>query len=179
MITKVHEDTLASPIAGYRLGETTEEVTLTTREDNRIAALTLVTQATRKVTIFSPYLDAYLYNNRSFVAAISALARRSKFSEIRIVINDNNYIVKNGHLLISLNQRLASSIHIRRLHLDSKPYEEFLIADHYGVLHRNHAHLYEGMVNFKAPLKAKKLLEAFDSLWISSEPDPELRRLQL
>ncbi len=162
------------------LGETDQELSIETREENRAVALNLVSQTRQHLVIASRDLDPLIYSNQDFIDALSALARRTRQTQIQILIRDSMAIVRDGHRLIPLSQRLSSSIHIRRIHRDYGRFNEaFLIADRTGVLHRPKADLYEGKVCFKAPLKARELLDTFHTIWEISAPDPELRRLGL
>ena len=162
------------------LGGSNQELSLETREENRAMALSLVSQTRRNVVIVSRDLDPPIYSNQAFVDALSALARRSRHTHIQILIRDSMAIVRDGHRLIPLSQRLSSSFQIRKIHRDFSRFNEaFLIADEIGVLHRPKADLYEGKVSFKAPLKARELLDTFHAIWEISAPDPELRRLGL
>ena len=162
------------------LGDTDQELSIDTREENRAAALSLVSQAQRSLVIMSRDLDPLIYGNPVFVDAVSALARRSRQTQIQILIGGSAAIVRDGHRLIPLSHRLSSSIQIRKMHKEFSRYNEaFLIADKTGVLHRPKADLYEARVSFKAPLKARELLDTFNTIWDVSAPDPELRRISL
>lgn len=174
-----------NPLAGFDcrdliLGDTDQELSIDTREENRAAALSLVSQARRNLVIMSHDLDPLIYSNQVFIDALSALARRSRHTQIQILIRGSAAIVRDGHRLIPLSQRLSSSIHIRNIHRDFSRFNEaFLIADRTGILHRPKADLYEGKVSFRAPLKARELLDTFNTIWDISAADPELRRISL
>jgi len=162
------------------LGDTDQELSIDTREENQAAALSLVSQTRRNLVIISRDLDPLIYSNQAFIDALSALARRSRHTQIQILIGSSMAIVHDGHRLIPLSQRLSSSIHIRKIHRDFSRFNEaFLIADRTGVLHRPKADLYEGKVSFKNPLKARELLDTFNTIWDISAQDPELRRVSL
>ena len=162
------------------LGDTAGPIALETRDENRIAACALARQARSSLCIFTRDLDPPLYDDLCFLDAVTALATRSRFVQVRVLVQNSEKAVKYGHRLIELSRRLSSFIQLRRPHADYQDYNEaFLIADGVGLLHRALAHRYEATVDFKAPLQARLLLKFFDEAWDKSEPDPELRRLHI
>jgi hypothetical protein len=167
-------------LAAAKLGETSGEIAIGSQEENRVAAIQLVAQASRSVDIYSRHLDPALYDTREFLDAITRLAIRSRHSCVRILIQDSNPVVQHGHRLIDLSYRLSSRVHIR------KPAEQFkdfnqalLIVDARGYVQRKHADRYEGIANFNAAGEAGPLLKHFNQVWEMSQPDPNLRRLDL
>jgi hypothetical protein len=169
-----------SPLARAVLGETQGAHRLRTRADHRRAALALVTQARHQVLIMDRDLDPEVYGNEAFVEAISALARRGPRSTIQVLVQDTEPLARHGHGLVALAQRLSSSLAVHRLNPDYHTADEsFLVADGYGVLYRPRSDHYEGIVDLKAPSRARALMQGFEAAWTHSLPDPGLRRLQL
>ncbi len=152
--------------------------TLTRADDSREAAVELARSASRHLAIFTQDLEPLIYDRVEFVDAVKALALRSKFSRIRILVKDSSRAVKEGHRLASLAQRLSSYLEVRRLAGDyGAMAEAFLIADESGLLYRPLASRYEGVVDTDDPFRAREKLRLFDEMWERSTPDPELRRL--
>ena len=179
MKTMAHPRFIENP-DDFILGVTAAPVALETREENRIAACALARQARSHLCIFTRDLDPPLYDDLCFLDAVTALATRSRFARVRVLVQNSEKAVKYGHRLIELSRRLSSFIQLRRPHADYQDYNEaFLVADGVGLLHRALAHRYEAEVDFKAPLRARLLLKFFDEAWDKSEPDLELRRLHI
>lgn len=175
-----HDVDAPSPLEHAVLGETQGTHRLRTRADHRRAALILATQARHQLLIMGRELDPEVYGNSAFVEAISALARRGRHSEIRVLVRDTEPLVRHGHGLVALAQRLSSALVLHRLNPDyHTPDDSFLVADGYGVLYRPRSDDHEGTVDLKAPLRARVLMEGFEAAWTHSLPDPGLRRLQL
>lgn len=163
-----------------RLGESTGEYALATREDNRSAAAILATLASRRIELFSPDLEPALYDQTPFIEALTRLSLSSPRARIRILAKDFERTVKDGHRLVELSRRLSSYIELRKVHTDYQEYNEtFLLVDDYGLLHRRHAPRFEGEFSCKAPLEVRRLRAYFDEVWGRSEPDADLRRLHL
>lgn len=162
------------------LGETAGEIAVTTREEVIAAVHVLARQARRSLHIFSFDLEPAVYDRPEFIDRVSELARSSPRAEIRILIQDSGRIVRDGHRLMSLVQRLPSRIAIRRLCAEAGPLPEaWIVADVDGYLYRPIGELYDGTVDFHGPLRARELAGRFAELWEPSHPDPDLRRLAI
>ena len=162
------------------LGSTEGEWIVTTNADNRLAALSLIKQTQRSLFICSRTLDTPIYDDVEIVAEISRVARRSRFSDIRILVQNSGPIVKTGHHLVELAYQLPSLVHIRTHGEEFQGFNEaFLVADHTGIIYRRNAERFEGIVMFHAGGKAGELVKQFEAIWNKSSPDPNLRRLSL
>lgn len=171
---------LLEQLSAGKLGETTNLYQIRSAEENRIAALQLVSQAQRSLCIYTLHLDAPIYNNVLFTEAVAQLAIRSRHAQVRILIQDSKPVVREGHRLVELSYRLSSRIKIRKISESVKEYyQAFLVVDGHGVLHRRHADRSEATVSFCSSGAAAPLLKHFDDVWNISEPDPSLRRLSL
>ena len=166
----------------YKLGETEAEVEITTSEENRSAAISLVKQASYSIDIFSQDLDAEIYNNKEFEKALFELARKHPNTRIRILVQDSRKAAQDGHCLIRLAQSLTSSIFIHtpsRQHRDEQ--RAFLVVDKLGLLYRvtTADRNYKASVNFKSPRRAGELTDYFDEVWEHSTPDIQTRRIYM
>lgn len=163
-----------------QLGKDAEPIQITSCADNRIAAVALVRQGKRYLHIFSRDLDHAVYDSIAFVNVVRTLATYSRYSQIRILVQNSERIIKSGHRLVQLAHRLSSFIQVRKPGPDYQSINEaFLVVDKLGMLHRKMNDRYEGVVNFHAPLEAAALVRLFDEVWERSEPDPEMRRLYI
>ena len=166
----------------YVLGETRAEVKIHTAEENARAAISLAKQARYSLNIFSPVMDANVFDNPDFERCVSSLARLHPSTRIRILTTDSSTAVRNGHCLVRLAQTLTSSVFI---HNPSPEHHSeisaFLVADGVGLLYRNRGgnNHYEASVNFMSPQRAGKLDNFFNNAWDMSTPDPQVRRLYI
>lgn len=167
-------------LAQLRLGESTQTIALKDRADNQTLATALVQQARRSLEIFSRDLEADIYDRPAFVDAVKTLALQGSQARIRILLQDADPVVRDGHRLVEMMRRLSSYIEIRQPHYDYREYNEsFLIADGSGLLHRRVADRYEGTAGFHLPPRARELGNFFDEVWLRSESHSALRRLHL
>lgn len=165
----------------YILGESTEEpIKVETRQDNAVAALALVKQCQQKLAIISHELDPFVYGQAEFVEAVRQLALKGRNVEIRILAFEPALIVRRGHKLVDLAGNISSYIEIRKPSSHYKKFNEaVLIADEVGYLFRESAERYKGTVNFNGRRESKYMLEVFNSMWETSKPDPNFRRMHI
>jgi len=155
-------------------------LTLTTVEQNRTISIELVKQAHYQLDIISRDFDHALYDNDDFYDAVKQLATKSPKTKIRILINDSEKSVKQGHRLVKLARKLTSFIEIR---VQGKQFKEFneawLIIDNKAWLRRRLADQYPAEVECSAARQLKNIAITFDSMWNEANNDPNLRQLSL
>ena len=143
-------------------------------------AVRLCSSASRYICILSPALDHEAFDNAPLVDAISALARRSRQTQVRILISDPRKLVGTGHRLLLLARRLSSTVHIQRLaeHPDWNG-ETIVIRDRDGVLYKPGGSNHEAFYEPNSRASTQRHLELFEELWRHSAQDTELRSLSL
>lgn len=177
-------DTSSHPLfrdeALLKLGQAHEPLSIDSMALNRQGALMLAQQAKRSLLIISRDLDPAVYDNEPFCTAVSQLLRGNRKAQMRIVLHNVDSLIKQGHRLLDLAQRLSSFIQIRTLHPRHAQFNEaFMLADDRGVIHRRQSDLYQGEVFFNNPALAKSLQAQFTDLWEHGQSNPNLRRLSI
>lgn len=164
----------------YKLGEKSDTIYISTKEQNRDAAQEMVSQGIRSLHWFTHNLDRNLYDTSEFLEAVKQLALSSPPSKVYILIRDSSDIVARGHRLIELARRISSHVFINRAaEEDQDRLDTFMIVDEKGIIRRSHGERFEGRVEFYNPGDARILLKSFNDAWERSHPDPELRRLHI
>lgn len=137
-------------------------------------------QATQRLWLYDRLLDHDLYDRHRFCELVSAVARRHRLSEIRILIHDDKPLVKRRHQIVELMRRLPSRIELRLVN-DEYPVENqpFLLADREGVLYRHDFYKPEGFANFADGGRVKLLAETFQRMWDTGRGSLEFRELPL
>ncbi len=162
------------------LGETITRIDLSTSEEHRLAARRMAEQAQRSLLIHTRNLDPAIYDAQDFIDAVGKLARSSRRAEVRILVQDSGPVVQRGHRLIQLAYQLTSFIKIRRPDEMFKDFNQaFLLADDRGYIHRPHGDRFEGTACFNDPARVAELRQYFDRVWEHSQPDPNIRRLDI
>ena len=162
------------------LGVSDELFHLRHANDHLVHATGMLRQAKRDLALFTYDLDPAVYDAPPFVEAFKALALRSRFSRLRILLQDNTLVLQRGHRLLELAQRLPSMIEIRRPYEEYRDHpENFLLIDDCGYLHKRSLEGYAGIACYHNRHRVNRLLALFDEAWEHGKPDRELARLHL
>ena len=143
-------------------------------------AVALATSAARYVAILSPTLDHAAFDHEELASALSALARGSRQTQVRILVANSSALVSRGHRLLNLARRIPSSVLIRRL--DDHPDwngQTLVIRDRDGVLYKPGGSGNDGFYEPSSRASTERHLELFNELWRHSVQDPNLRSISL
>ncbi|AYC33111.1 histone acetyltransferase HPA2 [Pseudomonas cavernae] len=148
--------------------------------DARAHALALLQQAQRSLCLYSPDLEAWLYNHSSVQDACTHFLLANPKNRLRILLRDTTRATREGHRLLNLARRLPSNLQIRKLHPDH-PSEEvaFLLADGRGLLLRPEPEQPAGYALYNDPGRVRQHQAQFNQAWDLSITDPDLRSFLL
>jgi predicted GNAT family N-acyltransferase len=140
----------------------------------------MVGQAGQRLWLYDRILDHDRYDRYRFRELVSSLARRHRLSEIRLLIHDDQPLVKRRHQLVELMRRLPSRIELRLVNSDY-PHEDqpFIVADREGVMYRHDFTRPSGFAGFADSGRARLLSENFQRMWDAGRRSLELRELPL
>lgn len=162
----------------FILGVTSERIQVDSRQLNHDAIVKLLSSAQNQITIISRHLDATIFDKEDVIDTASKFIRRTKASNIKILVHDTQPMIKNRHRILTLSQRVSSKIEIRTICSDHSQFNQsFVIADSIGYLHNLKGDLYDAEVNFNDSDKSKELMETFKTIWEHSQQEAEVRRL--
>lgn len=150
------------------------------KAERRDTALDLAQQCRRQLRLLSHDLDPDLFGSAEFAAALTQLARNSRYAEIRILVLEVRPIVQRGHALLELQRRLSSNVRMRRA--DCAPTdirENYLVADQRGLLCYALREPEQAWADYNNQPLATDYAAQFDELWSRAIDDPELRLLHL
>jgi predicted GNAT family N-acyltransferase len=148
--------------------------------DLRDATLALIASARREICIYSRDLEPDLYEDAAIFEAMRKVALSGKGASVRILLQDITRVVRDGHRLVDLTQRLPSILHIRRVaHEDAQYPSAFVLTDQGGYLFRAFGDRFEGVGDTCYAPRRDELKRLFDEVWERAEAPPELRRLGL
>lgn len=169
-----------SDFARFALKKDAKTVDIDTSEACRLAAISMARQAVRSIDIYSRQLDPQMYDNQDFCQAVSRLVIGSRRARVRVLVRQVEPIVRRGHRLVGLAQRLSSYIEMRVPAPEFDDYNgAFLIADGAGIIERRLADRFEASVNFNDPRAAHDLVRQFEAMWQTAAPNMNLRRSHL
>jgi len=151
---------------------------ISTREEMRQAAIEVVSEASRKVSIFTHDLEPGIYDDPDFLEIIKRLVLSKTYARIRVLIADPSRAIKNGNNFVHLGRRLNTYIEFRHVREDLRTHaESFCIADETALVYRLQANGWDGIADTHEPAVAKLYSKMFDEIWLDSEVEMEFRQL--
>ncbi|MEZ5465036.1 MAG: GNAT family N-acetyltransferase [Lysobacteraceae bacterium] len=147
----------------------------------REGSLKLITQARRRLWIYSRDLDPQILGRPELMEAIRQLALRAEEGGIRLLIQNPGAVRDAEHPLIALSQRLSSVFSLRQpdTEVDLQYPSAFLLNDRGGYLFRPLATRLESSGSTWGRARQQQLLEYFKQVWERAVSCAELRPLQL
>lgn len=151
---------------------------ISTKEETRLAAIEVVREASRKVSIFTHDLEPGIYDDPDFLEVIKRLVLSQTYARVRVLIADPSRAIKNGNDFVHLGRRLNTYIEFRHVREDFRTHaESFCIADEAALVYRLQASRWEGIVDTYEPPVARLYSKMFDEIWLASEVEAEFRQL--
>jgi len=151
---------------------------ISTREEMQQAALAVVSQASRKVSIFTHDLEPGIYDNPEFLEVIKRMVLSQTYARIRVLIANPSRAIKNGNNFVHLGRRLNTYIEFRHVREDLRTHAEaFCLGDESSLVYRLQADRWEGIVDTHEPAVARLYAKMFDEIWLASEVEIEFRQL--
>jgi predicted GNAT family N-acyltransferase len=146
----------------------------------REVAEVLIGQARQHLRILSYNLDPDTFDTTTMAEYISRLARKSRYTEVRILLVDPSIAIKRGHRLVTLQRKLSSSIHMRKPLCE--PYEikeNLILVDQCAIICQSVKEPETIWANFNNKPIAQNYIVQFDELWERSQEDKDLRQLEI
>lgn len=158
-----------------------QEIACRGREELRLAALQLLSQARYRIAIHSQLLAPTLPDDEEIVAELRRLGTSGRLASLRFLISDADQVLRDGHRLMMLAQRLDSSIKVRVLteREDRNYASSFILNDSGGYLLQAQANLPTATGSTCAPGENARLQNYFNEVWERSVPAIALRTLEL
>lgn len=148
--------------------------------DYQAALLDLIQQTERHLLILSYNLNPEVFDTAEMSDQLSQLARRNRYSEIKILIVDSSQMVKKGHRVVELQRRLPSSINLRRVtDRNTTIKENWVIADNIALIHQSVQEPNVCWGNFYNRPLAEDYAMQFQHLWQHAQEDPDIRQLEI
>jgi predicted GNAT family N-acyltransferase len=142
-------------------------------------SIALANDARRELFVHSPDLARQVFADRDLVDALSAFARRSRYVQLCILVQDTDDLRRRSHPLVELARRMPSRIQLQRLREHPElSSETWLLADRKALVLRE-ARASAGIYRPDDRALARRRWEQFKTLWRASRQDPDLRLLRI
>lgn len=149
-------------------------------QDFRSAAQDLIQQTEQDLRILSVQLDPDVFDNTEITDCISALARKSRYTQIRLLVLESRQLSARGHRLLNLHRRLSSKIALRCSNTPAHDIKESLIiADQSAFIAQSIRDPDKCWGNYNNKPVAQSYIEYFDQLWEHATEDKNLRQLEI
>jgi hypothetical protein len=160
----------------HKLDVTEARSILSTLDEYRAAVAAITAGAQRTLSIYTPDLEPQLYDQDCFIDPIKRLVLARGHARVRVLISDPARAVREGNRFMQMARRLTSYIDLRNVAPDyrSNPCA-FIIADNKAIVYRQRASRWDGILALDDPKIVTRHLEYFDSVWVDSLIQPELR----
>ncbi len=162
-----------------KIGQPHDIIQLERREENRLAAIQLASQARHEILIISRDLEPMIYGHHEFTDYIGQFIRDRR-ADLRVLVQDERPMVQHSHRLAEMAINYSSKIAIRKLGAANKDYNEaWMLCDGVAMLYRPIADLFEATLDCYTPRRGKESRELFEKFWGNAELVPELRALKI
>lgn len=140
------------------------------------ALIQIAEHCTRTIKIYSPTLPADIFSDARLLNIFSHHCRRSRFTEIKVLVINEKDMVSCTHGLRSLYEKIPSSISIRKLVPtdDEIDYREYMISDDGHMTIRARTRSIQGELSSNRAEIAKQIT-IFDDFWQRSRTIADLR----
>lgn len=152
-----------------------------TPEGLRREVLGLLQQARHGVRLHSAQLQPLLADDDTIATELRRVASSGRHADIRILVLDPDLLLRSGHRLIGLAQRLETAIQVRSPgeREDRRYPSAFLVNDVGGYLLQPRADQPRAFGSTRAPGRHRNLANYFDEVWQRSQPATAWRKLDL
>jgi len=163
-----------------RTGNIEQDSHFTELDSARYFINQLCQQTLKIIRIFTPDLEAALYDNEEFTKNLLNMVRGNRHAKIQILTLETASASRRGHALLRLAHELTSTIEIR---IPTEEYQQtgvaFMLSDTSGFVFRPDSKEYNGIYNPGCKSRSQKLAEIFTSMWEHAETDLQSRRLHI
>jgi len=162
-----------------RKGNFENDIQLNTVEEISAVVIHTTENTLRNIKIFTPDLEAEIYNNDEFRQQLLAFTRGNRHAHIQILVDDISSALQNGHKLIGLAQQLSSIITIKDTPADYQgTHVSFILFDqaHFVFKADSSSHT---AISSNCKNRSNKLHEFFTLAYEHAEQNIHTRRLNI
>jgi len=162
-----------------RKGNYENDIKLSSAEEISDTVIELTKNTLRSIKIYTPDLEAEIYNNDKFRQQLLAFTRGNRHAQIKILVDDISNAIQSGHKLIGLAQQLSSIATIKDTPADYQgTHISFILFDQAGFIFKpdNTSHT---AISSNCKNRSNKLHEFFTSAWDQAEQNINTKKLNI
>jgi hypothetical protein len=138
--------------------------------------LALAGSVRHEFLVFSPQLDARLFNVRELTQALTSFVARDRHNQVRILVEDSDQALRDNDRVVRLCQHMSDFVQMRRVDDDHVGLRElFVVIDRLGYLHQPDITNPECVSALADKRAAMPLAQRFYEMWERSQPLAAIR----
>jgi len=162
-----------------RKGNIENDIQLSSAKAISAAVIQATENTLRTIKIFTPDLEAEIYNNDGFRKRLLAFTQGNRHAQIQILVDDISSALQSGHKLIGLAQQLSSIVTIKDTPTDYQgTHIAFILFDQARFIFKPDNTLHNA-ISSSCKNRVNKLNEFFTSAWGQAEQNSHARRLSI
>lgn len=162
-----------------RKGNTENDIQLSSAKEISAAVIQATENTLRTIKIFTPDLEAEVYNNDGFRKQLLAFTQGNRHAQIQILVDDISNALQSGHKLIGLAQQLSSIVTIKDTPVDYQgTHISFVLFDQAGFIFKPDCTSYSAISSI-CKNRSNKLHQFFAFAWDQAEQNSHTRRLSI
>ena len=141
----------------------------------------LLLDARHELMVLSRNLDPLLLGQPEVIGQLRRIATSGGRARLRVLVQEPDAVLREGHPLVGLGQRLSSTVVFRNQveEPDLQYPSAFVLNDRGGYLFRPLASRFEATADRYGPARHRQLREYFNQVWERSETTAAFRALEL
>lgn len=156
------------------------EIILTELQEQAEAVIKLANTARQRIWILSHELEPEFYDQAEFISICKDLVISHSQCHIRLLIQNNENLRRMDHRLLSLMNRLPSSIELKVCHQEYRNHPEtFMLTDDQGLFLKRTPGRSKATLYMDNHLINEDYARLFQTIWDHSEYDITLRQLSI
>jgi len=162
-----------------RKGNIENDIHLNSAEEISAAVINATENTLRTIKIFTPDLEAEIYNNDELRKQLLIFTQGNRHAKIQILVDDISNALHNGHKLIGLAQQLSSIVTIEDTPAEYlSTHISFVLFDQAEFIYKpdNTSH---SAISSNCKNRSNKLYEFFTSVWDQAEQNSHTKRLRI
>lgn len=160
-------------------GNIENDIRLSSVKEISAAVIQTTENTLKSIKIFTPDLEAEIYNNDDIRKNLLAFAQGNQHAQIQILVDDISSALQNGHKLIGLAQQLSSIVTIKDTPADFQGTNiSFILFDQADFIFKPDKTSQTAIFS-RCKNRSNKLHEFFMLAWNQAEQNSHTRRLSI
>jgi len=160
-----------------RKGNVENNIQLNSAQEIADSVIQTTENTLRTIKIFTPDLEAEIYNNDALRKQLLSFSRGNRHAQIQILVDDITNALHNGHKLIGLAQQMPSIVSIKDTPADYQGTNiSFILFDQSSFIFKSDRTEHNAILS-SCKNRSNKIHEFFISAWEQAEENINIKRI--